>query len=182
MVLHKSRSKRYPAETITDAVYADDIALLANTLTQVESMLQSLNQAAWGIGLHVNADKTEYMCFNQGDISTLNDGSLKLVEKFTHLSSSVSSTESDINMRLAKAWIAISKLLIIWMSNLSDKIKHNFFQVAVVSVLLYGCTTWMRAKRIQKARRELHKNATRYIEQILEATFHKTRVVRPPTS
>ena len=32
------------------------------------------------IGLHVNADKTEYVCFNKkGDISTLNGGSLKLV-------------------------------------------------------------------------------------------------------
>ena len=30
--------------------------------------------------------------------------------------------------------------------------------------------------------RQLHKNATRYIEQILEATSHKTVAVRPPTS
>ena len=29
--LAKKRSKRYPAKTITDADYADDIALLANT-------------------------------------------------------------------------------------------------------------------------------------------------------
>ena len=36
--------------------------------------------------LHVNAHKTEYMCFNRrGDISTLNDGSLKLVDQFTLL-------------------------------------------------------------------------------------------------
>ena len=59
----------------------------------------------------MNADKTEYMCFNQEDISTLNDGSLKLVDKF--LGSSVSSTEIDISMRLAKAWTAIDKLSII---------------------------------------------------------------------
>ena len=42
-------------------------------------MLYSLEQAAGSIGLHVNADKTEYMCFNQkGYIFTLNGGSLKL--------------------------------------------------------------------------------------------------------
>ena len=29
----------------------------------------------------------------------------------------------------------------------------------------------------KKARQELHKNATSYIEQILEATFHKTAAV-----
>ena len=57
------------------------------------------------IGLHVNAHKIEYMCFNQtGNISTLNGCTLKLVDKFTYLVSSVSSTETDINMQLRKAW------------------------------------------------------------------------------
>ena len=74
--LTKKRSRRYPAKTITDADYADDIALQANTANQAETLLHSLERAAAGIGLHVNAHKTEYMCFNQaGDISTL-DGTL----------------------------------------------------------------------------------------------------------
>ena len=34
----------------------------------------------------------------------------------------------------------------------------------------------------EKARQELHKNATSYTEQILEATSHKKAAVRPPTS
>ena len=91
--LIKERSKRYLAQTITDAGYADDIALLANTLAQTETLLHSLERAAAGIGLHINEHKTEYMCFNQrGDISTLNGSSLKRIDKFTYLGSSVSST------------------------------------------------------------------------------------------
>ncbi len=55
-----------------------------------------MERATAGIGLHVNAHKTEFMCFNQkGDISTLDETSLKLVDKFTYLGSSVSSTEKD---------------------------------------------------------------------------------------
>ena len=62
--------------------YADDIVLLANAPAQAESLLNSLERAAAGIGLHVNADKTEYMSFYQkGDIYTLNGSSLKLVKK-----------------------------------------------------------------------------------------------------
>ena len=100
--LAKERSGTYPAPTITDADYTDDIALLLNTPAQAETLLHSLEQAAAGIGLHVNADKMEYMCFSQrGDISTLNGSSLKLVDKFTCLGSSVSSTEKDINTQLA---------------------------------------------------------------------------------
>ena len=93
--LTKKRSRRYPAKTTTDVDYADDIAILANTPNQAETLLHSLERAAAGIGLHVNAHKTEYMCFNQtGDVSTLEGTSLKLVDKFTYLGSSVSSTEN----------------------------------------------------------------------------------------
>ena len=80
--LTKNRSRRYSAKTITD--YADDIAILTNTPKQAETLLHSLERAAAGIGLDVNAHKTVYMCFNQtGDISTLDGTSLKLVDKFT---------------------------------------------------------------------------------------------------
>ena len=110
--LTKKRSRRYPAKTITDADYADDIAIMANTPNQVETLLHSLERAAAGIGLYVNAHKTEYICYNQtGDISTLKGTRLKLVDKFTYLGSSVSSTEKDIDTRLTKAWTAINRLI-----------------------------------------------------------------------
>ena len=101
--LAKERSKWYSPQTITDVDYTDDIALLASTPAQTKTRVPSLEQSACGIGLHVNADKTEYLCFNQRDsISTLKGGRLKLVDKFTYLGSSVSSTEKDINTRLTK--------------------------------------------------------------------------------
>ena len=59
--LKKKKGRRYPAETITDANYADDIALLTITPTQAESQLHNLEQVAGGIGPYVNADKTECM-------------------------------------------------------------------------------------------------------------------------
>ncbi len=36
---------------------------------------------------------------------------------------SVSSTETDTNTRLAKAWTAIDRLSVIWKSDLTDKMK-----------------------------------------------------------
>ena len=58
---------------------------------------------------------------------TLNGRSLKFVDKFACLGTSVSSTENDINTWLTKAWIAIDRLSFIWKSDLSDKIKRSFF-------------------------------------------------------
>ena len=119
----------------------------------------------------------EYMCSNQsGDISTPNGCALKLVDKFTHLGSSVSSTETDIDTRLAKAWAAT----IGYRSGLTDKMKRSFFQTAVVLILIYGSTTWTLTKRMEKKTcRQLNKNATSNTEQVLDTAPHKTATVRP---
>ena len=134
-----------------------------------------MERAAAGIGLHVNAHKTEYMCFNKtGNISILEGTSLKLVDKFPYLGSSVSSTEKDIDTRLTKAWTAIDKLSMIWKSDLTDKMKRSFFLAAVVLILLYGCTTWTLTKRLEK---KLDGNYTRMLWPILNKSWqqHPTR-------
>ena len=172
--LTKKRNRRYPAKTITDADYADDIAILANAPAKAETLLNSLERTAAGIGLHVNAHKTEYMCLNQtSDISTLGSSSLKLVDKFTYLRSSVSSTEKHIDTRLTKTWTAIDKLSVIWKSYLTDKMKRSFFLAAVMSKLLYGCTTWTLTKRMEK---KLDGNCTRMLRAILHKSWRQ-----PPT-
>ena len=112
------------------------------------------------------------MCYNQtGNIATLDGASLKLVDKFTYLGCSVSSTEKDIDTRLTKAWTAIDRL---WKSDLTVKMKRSFFQAAVVSILLYGCTTWMLTKRLEM---KLDGNYTRLLRAVLNKSWrqHPTR-------
>ena len=109
------------------------------------------------------------MCYNQkGVISTLDRTSLKLVNKFTYVGSSVSSTEKDINTRLTKAWTPIDRLSIIWKSDLTDKMKRSFFQAAFVSILLYRCTTWTLTKQLKK---KLDGNYTRMLRPILNKSW-----------
>ena len=132
-----------------------------------------MERAAVGIGLHVNALKTEYLCYNQtGDISILDGTSLKLVDKFTYLRSSDSSTEKDIDTRLTKAWTAIDRLSIIWKSDLTDKMKRSFFHAVVAWILLYGCTTWTLTKRLRK---KLDGNYTRMLRAILNKSWRQNR-------
>ena len=116
-------------------------------------------------------------------ISTLCGRPLKLLDKFTYLSSNFSSTKNDVNLCLAKAWTAINRLSIIWRSNLSDKIKRDFFP----SHSCLNTFVWMHyidANKMhwEKAWWELYKNATCCFEQILEARLHKTAAVRLLTS
>ena len=112
--------------------------------------------------------------FNQGFISPLNGGSLKFGHKFTYLDCCVSFTESKINMRQEKAWTVIDRLSIIWKSDLSNKIKRNFFQTMVVSILPYGCPTWTLRKRLEK---KLDDNYTRMLRATLNESWkhHPTK-------
>ena len=65
--------------------------------------------------------------------------------------------------------------LIIWKSDLTDKMKRSFFQAAVVSILLYGCTTWTLTKRLE---RKLDGNYTRMLKAVLNKSWrqHPTRL------
>ena len=56
----------------------------------------------------------------------------------------------------------------------TDKMKRSFFQAAVTSILLYGCTTWTLTKRLEK---KLDGNYTRMLRAILNKSWqqHPTR-------
>ena len=53
--------------------------------------------------------------------------------------------------------------------------KRSFFQAAVVSILLYGCTTWMLTKRIEN---KLDGNYTRMLRAMLNKPWrqHPTKL------
>ena len=85
--LTKKRSRRYPATTITGADYADDIAILANTPDQAETLLHSLETSSSKHRPSMLMHTKRNICAitKRGDISTLEGAPLKLVDKFTYL-------------------------------------------------------------------------------------------------
>ena len=137
LILTKSSSPRY-ANNLTDADYADDLALFANSSSKANALLHSLENAAKD-GLHVNVDKTEYMCFNtQGSLNTIKSEPLKQVDTFTYMGSNISSSEADVKSRIGKAWGALDKLNTIWKPSHPKQMKRRFFRATVETVLLYG--------------------------------------------
>ena len=86
---------------------------------------------------------------------------------YTFIGSNISSTKSDVNIRLVKAWTAIDNLSFILKSDPSDKIKRDFFQAVTVS-----CTTWMLIKRKKKKLDGKHK-------RMLHAILNKSSKQHP---
>ena len=65
---------------------------------------------------------------------------------------------------------AIDKLSVISKSELTDKMKCSVFLSAVVSMLLFGCTTWTLTKRLEK---KLEGNYTRMLRAILNKSWRQ---------
>ena len=85
---------------------------------------------------------------------------LKLVKKYIH----------GHFRRVHPSWTAIDKLSVIWKSDLTDKMKRSFFLAAVVSILLYGCTTRTLTKRREK---KLDGKYTRMLRAILNKSWRQ---------
>ena len=64
----------------------------------------------------------------------------------------------------------IDRLSVIWKSDLTSKMKHSFFQAAVMLIILYGCITWMLTKRLEK---RLDGKYTRMLQAILNRSWRQ---------
>ncbi|MCP4493068.1 MAG: hypothetical protein GY820_38085 [Gammaproteobacteria bacterium] len=151
--LHQQRSRRYPAVKIADADFADDLALITDTIAEAQRFLLSLEDLANSIGLHLNESKTKYLITpncEPGPITTKSGEELKEVKDFLYLGSWISSSEHDFEVRKAKAWAACHQMKKIWQSSMRRDLKIRLFQATVESILLYGAETWTLTKSLSK--------------------------------
>ena len=155
--LQSRKSSRHPAIHLTDADFADDIALISNTISDAQTLLNSLESAANCVGLYLNDSKTEYMSYvktnNSIDnmiIKTISGYILKRVDDYKYLGSFASSSEKDFNTRKGMAWSACNDLRKIWTSKLPLKIKVKIFRVTIEPILLYGSETWTLPVKLEK--------------------------------
>ena len=167
-------------------LFADDVKLLVRPLSKETSPID-LNELSywkdiWILRFNIEKCTTYWIQKHLGvgfddafkaDNWILSIVSRALLPRKVNLSTSfrsVSSTKKDIDTRLTKAWTAIDKLLIIWKSDLTDKMKRSFFQAAVVSILLYECTTRTLTKRLEK---KIDGNYTRMLRAILNKSWQQ---------
>ena len=148
------QSRRLPGVKVTDLDFADDLALLSDTIQQAEKLLHDLEYAAKLVGLSLNASKTEFMTVNidpaDASLNSLNGDTIEHVSDFKYLGSYVADSRKDFNTRKGMAWSACIKLQKIWTSGISEHLKVRFFKACVEPVLLYGSETWTLKKEFEK--------------------------------
>ena len=170
--LQKRASRRVAAKMVTDLDFADDIALLSDTVEQACTLLLVVEKECKNIGLGLNAKKTKVMPINikanEVNVKTMDGTQLDVVDDFKYLGSWVASTEHDIKVRRAQAWKVLHDMKKIWKSRLSPQLKRRVFVASVESVLLYGCETWSLTVQME---RSLDGVYTRMLRMVLNVSW-----------
>ena len=153
-VAHAGTDIRWKMTTmLEDLDFADDLALISSTFTQIQKKIDHLNRKGKGTGLKISTTKTKLMRMNANNNSAVVvDGQqVKDVDSFDYLGARITKhggAEEDIKSRLCKVRGVFNKLVKIWRSGqLSKNTKIRIFKSNVIAVLLYGCETWRMTKR-----------------------------------
>ena len=147
------QSRRYPAKVLNDLDFADDIALLESSMPRAQSQLTRTADAAADLGLIISAPKTEYMTINCQPQPPLQvyGNPINHVTNFRYLGSMMGSSarrlEETKKLLLGQPsgnWSTYGKVL---PSPFPPKVK--LFDTTCVTVLLYGCESWVISKDME---------------------------------
>ena len=137
---------------VNDLAFADDIALLEHDNERAQAQLDALRLSASAVGLEINIKKTEQMRRNMVNTSSpppplqIDGEPIEIVDEFKYLGSYMGSTDKDIQTRISLAWGAFARLKPILTSRTGKptvKLKMRIFTAACLSILLYGCESWV---------------------------------------
>ena len=168
LTINDRQSSRHPAAYLTDTDFADEIALLSNTIEDAQKLLTLVVDTARQIGLNINEEKTEYMTYNiqENNHLTANGKVIKEVQDFKYLGSWIDDSHKDLKIRKALAWSAARKMNNIWKSHLQQQFKISLFRATVESILLYESETWTTTNKMNTEIDGTYTKLLRYILNI----------------
>ncbi|CAH0731533.1 unnamed protein product, partial [Brenthis ino] len=128
--------------------FADDIVIMAETLQDLEEMLNSLGDSSRRVGLGMNLDKTKIMsnCHVSPRPVIVNGAVLEVVQEYIYLGQTIQlgrhNFEKEANRRIRLDWAAFGKLRHILESSIPQSLKTRAFNQCVLPVMTYGAETW----------------------------------------
>src|SRR3989442_3112437 len=164
-------------ELIQELLYADDCALEAHTLHDIQALTDSFANSASRFGLTINIQKTEVMfqpapgkAYSNPQVN-INGVPLKPVSQFCYLGSTLSNDallDKEISNRISKASSSYGMLSDrVWKQHgIKTLTKVSVYKAVVLSNLLFGCETWTCYRRHIKQLEQFHMRHLRAILKI----------------
>ena len=156
---------------VRDALYADDLVLVAEQKQDLQRMLTVVDWVCKKWRMAISVEKSKVLTVGCADVCTaiqLNNQSLEEVESFTYLGSSIDKSgkaSTEVDTRIEKEGRAYQMWCkkVFRSANLSKATKMRVFRTLVMSVLLYGAETWTITQKDLRKLRTFHLKCLRDI-------------------
>lgn len=165
------RSKRKIRKAVVrDLLFADDAAIVAHSVGDLQNLLDRFSQACSDFGLTISKKKTKIL--SQGVPNapsfTIEGEAIDNVEKFVYLGSTIASNTSlelETSCRMGKAYSAFARLAArVWDNpKLTIKTKCAVYSSCVLSTLLYASESWTTSRRQESKLNSFHFRCLRRI-------------------
>ena len=163
---------------ICDLRFADDIDLMAGSNTELQDLTNKLTDRATAYGMEVSTSKSKIMK-NSLDNSpaniTMTGEPLEEVSNFKYLGAVLSkdgSCADEIRARITSALAAMARLSRVWSSTISFKVKFRLYKSLVVSILLYGCESWVL---LADSERRIQAFETKCFRRLLRISYRERK-------
>ena len=136
--------------------YADDVALVTRTVTELQEVLNKWNSELEDTGMKINKRKTEVMMVSRqrDEIELrLGDTVLELVDNFKYLGVMINekcSMEFEINNRIAKFSQNVGLMYPLFKEkHISTRVKILIYKSILRPLLVYGCECWVLTTKLK---------------------------------
>ena len=143
--------------SISNLKFADDIALIAESSTDLQSLLDRVDAESNRFGLTVSKEKTEAQCIPPEDqplLTNIGGVTLKQTKDFVYLGGKISDTVgsgADVERRIGLAMGVARSMAEIWKAkDIMTSTKVRLYNTLVLSVLLYNAETWTMTEELRR--------------------------------
>ena len=162
--LRRLQAKTKTSSAMLSALqYADDAAFPSHTADGLQRRLDVMSETYLHAGLIINTTKTEILRTPSPDAPTfsISGNQRKNSENFTYLGSNLSFSgdlTNEIQRRINLASSAFGRLSkrVFGNQNLTIHTKIVVYDAVVISIILYGCETWVQYRRHIRLLKSVH--------------------------
>ena len=170
-------------EKLSNLRFADDVGLLSSSLSELQDMINELQEESEKIGLKANMEKTKIIINSyatKGSIRIKGE-ELQTVDEIVYLGQQItmkSSRSGEIHRRISAGWIAFARYRNILKSNIPICLKRKLYQQCIEPVITYGCQVWALNKGMENKLRTTQRSMERAIINVTKRDHITSKKIR----
>ena len=165
--------------------FADDIAVFAESATELEQMMQTLDNESRKVGLQMNANKTKVMTNSKTNLIRISGKHIEYVKEYVYLGKQVSfsmrNNEEEVDRRINCTWKKFWSQKEILKGDYHNMFKRIVMDTSILPCLTYGSQTWTLTNKIKQKITTCQRSMERSLLKINKIQKIRSETIRKET-